>query len=134
MASFAIKKTYNFNLISDLAPILGTTYNLMKVKAITTSDTALLYKDIATEHLQVSAIKADLPKNISELTYIIFENATKDTMVFPLEYIDQNSIKEVQAITIKVEIGKCSTSDITVIQRLIKEAGYTDLNIQAVGS
>lgn len=125
--TFELKKSYNF---STLAPtLLGNQYKNMKVKAILTSSNALQYKDIATIHQQVKSSIAGLPDSITDLTYILFENTDNEETVFALEYIDADSITEVDSLNIRIEIGNCTVDDIAVLRTRLQELGYTSFKI-----
>lgn len=125
--TFQLKKTYNFNTLS--AAILGAEYTNMKVKAVMTSDNAVKFRDIATLHTSVKASIPNLPESITDLTYILFEDAKQETLVLPLEYIDTSSIQEVSSINIRINISDCTTEDISTLRLRLKELGYINFTI-----
>lgn len=125
--SFELKKSYNF---TTLAPtLLGNQYDNMKVKAILTSANALIYKDIATLHRQVKSSISGLPDSITDLTYILFENTDGEEMVLALEYINTDSITEVNSLNIRIELTNCTVDDIGVLKTRLSELGYAGYKI-----
>lgn len=125
--TFQLNKTYNFN---TLAPgILNQYYKVQKVIAIFNSKEAVKHRDIQTLHSNVSKVVTNLPANVSNLTYILFENDTGDQQVLALEYIDQNSIQEVTTFNIRVDIKNANTNDLALIRKYLMELGYTNLEI-----
>lgn len=127
--SFQLKKIYNFNIISDAASVLGEKYKLMKVKAIFTSAEAVKYSDIATTHETVKGLISNLPESLTDLTYILFESQAGDNFVTALEYIDTNTILEVNAINIRVNIPKVNTEDMVIVKQALAELGYTKFEV-----
>lgn len=127
MASFALKKSYNF---STLAPtILGNEYENMKVKAILDSDGALKYRDIATLHQTIKGVMTNLPSSITDLTYILFVNQNDEELVLALEYINTDSIKEVASVNIRIDVMNTNTEDIAILTSRLKELGYINFTI-----
>lgn len=125
--SFEIKKSYNF---STLAPTqLGGDYSNMKVKAILTSDNAVNYRDVVTLHQTIKSVVSGLPDNISDLTYILFEDLDKNTVVLPIEYIQTDSIVEVNTINGRVDIPNITSEDIATIKTRLQELGYINFKI-----
>ena len=125
--SFELKKSYNF---STLAPTqLGGDYSNMKVKAILTSDNAVAYRDVATLHQTIKSVISNLPDSISDLTYILFEDLDKSTLVLPIEYIQTDSILEVQTVNARIDIPDISSDDITTLKVRLQELGYTNFKI-----
>lgn len=127
---FEIKKTYNF---STLAPtLLGSDYTNLKVKAILTSEAAVKYSDIVSTHQTVKSIIKNLPDNVSDLTYILFENSDKTTLILPVEYIEADSIVEVSSINIRIDIPNVTVDDVNIIKTRLKELGYLDFKVSLV--
>lgn len=127
---FEIKKTYNF---STLAPtILGGNYTNMKVKAILTSENAVKYADITSIHTTIKPIIKNLPDNVSELTYILFENLDKETSIFPIEYLETDSITEVSVLNIRIDIPNASMDDLNILKTRLKELGYVNFTITTI--
>lgn len=129
MTSFELKKTYNFNMKNDLVPVLGDKFKLMKVKGILTADQAVKFTDIATMHQQLKPLLSSLPTSTSDMTYVLFETHNNDSVVYALEYIDLNSITEVDGINIRVNIANCSTQDLATIKTAILEMGYSNVEV-----
>lgn len=124
---FELKKSYNF---TTLAPtILGNEYKAMKVKAILTSDNALKFRDIATLHTTVKSVISNLPESITDLTYILFENQDKEELVLALEYINTDSVIEVQGVNIRINITNVTVDDISTLTLRLKELGYVHFTI-----
>lgn len=127
---FEIKKTYNF---STLAPtLLGSDYTNLKVKAILTSEAAVKYSDIVSTHQTVKSTIKNLPDNVSDLTYILFENSDKTTMILPVEYIETDSVVEVSSINIRIDIPNVTVDDVNILKTRLKELGYLDFKVSLV--
>lgn len=127
MTDFALRKTYNF---ITLAPtILGERYNLMKVKSIMDYSEAKTYNDIVTEFETLKPIITTLPDNVMDLTFILFEDVNKDTKLMALEYINLDTVQEVKAIDIRVEILGVSTEDISIVKNRLLELGYDNIKV-----
>ena len=129
MASFEIKKTYNFSVQTDAAALLGSDYSLMKVRAIMNSEEAAKKADVTTTFNTVKGVLTDLPDSITDLTFILFENTDGNTTVLALEYIDTETIVEVESVNIRVNILNASTEDISIITTAVKELGYTNFTV-----
>ena len=127
--SFALKKKYNFNSQPELSAILGEKFTLFKVKALLTSEEAVKYTDIVTLHTTCRPLIQTLPDSIHDLTYILFEDVNKNTTVLALEYIDINTIVEVQTINIRLNLYDVSTEDLTVLKTTLLELGYANFKI-----
>lgn len=122
-----INKTYNF---TTLAPaILGSEFQLMKVKAILTATEAVKYRDILTLHNTLTPVIIGLPVSINDCTYYLFENSEKELVLLAFEYIDYNSILEVESTNIRIEIFNTTTDDVSIIRNRLLELGYKTLKI-----
>lgn len=120
--NFNIKKTYNFD---TLAPtILNNHYKNMKVISIMDSTEAFKYSDILTLHSKILNIIPSIPKNVKDLTYILFENIDNKNILLAYEYIELNSIVEVKTIGLTIKINDALTSDISIIRKALTELGY----------
>lgn len=127
---FELKKIYNF---VTLAPsILGNEHKLMKVAAIMNSAEALKQGvDITTRHDNVLQVLPSLPTNITDLIFILFVNQlTQEKILLAYEYINLDSIENVEAINIRVDIYNTSTEDISVVNRRLRELGYANIKIK----
>lgn len=129
MASFEIKKTYNFSIQTDATAVLGANYSLMKVRAIMNSEEAAKKADVTTTYNTVKGVLTDLPESITDLTFILFENTDGNTTVLALEYIDTDTIEEVESVNIRVNILNASTEDISILTTAVKELGYTNFTV-----
>lgn len=129
MASFEIKKTYNFSIQTDAAAVLGAEYSLMKVRAIMNSEEAAKKADVTTTYNTIKGVLTDLPESITDLTFILFENTDGNTTVLALEYIDTDTIEEVESVNIRVNILNASTEDISILTTAVKELGYTNFTV-----
>ena len=120
--NFSIKKIYNFD---TLAPgILNNHYKNMKVIGIIDSTEAVKYADILTLHNKISTLIPSVPKNVKDLTYILFENADGKHVLMAYEYIEVSAITEVRSINLVIKINNASTSDITILRKALTELGY----------
>lgn len=123
----SINKLYNFN---TLAPtIFGSSYSNMKVKGILTSEEAVKYRDINTLHTTVKPLIPNLPINVADCTYILFENIDNIRTLLALEYIDINTLVEVSSTNVRVEIYNTTTMDLSVIKARLLELGYNNISI-----
>lgn len=124
---FKLKHTYNFN---TLAPaILGEKFSMMKVKAIVTADEAVKYSDIYTTFTTLKTEISNLPDNITDLTFILFTNEDGDKSVYALEYINQDTVVEVEGVNIRVEVRGVTSDDLITIKTKLIELGYTSIDI-----
>lgn len=124
---FQIKKTYDFK---TLAPaILNSDYKSQKVIAIFTSVEAVKYIDIQTLHANVSKVIPSLPSSVNDLTYILFENTSQEKTVLALEYIDQDTIKEVVTYNIRIDVKGANSNDLALLRKYLLELGYTNIDI-----
>lgn len=129
---FELKKTYAFSILNDLTPLLGEKYTLMKVKGILTSEEAVKYEDIYTTHTQALGFMSDMPNDVRELSFILLEKPSKETFILAYNYIDESSIKAIEAMDIRIEIRQANTEDLTLLNNLLKEAGYYDFSIKVI--
>lgn len=130
--AFELKKTYNFNFNNKLTHILGDKLKTVKVKAILSSDQAIKLSDIATLHAQVRPLDTtNIPEDLADMTFILFETLDKDNVVYALEYIDTSSLEEVSAINIRVNVRNVSTSDVSLIKTTLAELGYENFDVVA---
>ena len=129
MSNFQLKRTYNFSILSEVSSILGLDYKLMKVKALLSSEEAVKYADIATQHETVKPFLSNISDSVSDLTYILFTNQDGTETVFALEYIDIGTITEVKGVNIRVNIMSASTEDINLVKTTMKELGFTNFNV-----
>lgn len=130
--TFELKKTYNFNFNNKLTHILGDKLKTVKVKAILSSDQAIKLSDIATLHAQVRPLDTtNIPEDLADMTFVLFETLDKDNVVYALEYIDMSSLEEVSAINIRVNVRNVSTSDVSLIKTTLAELGYENFDVVA---
>ena len=130
--TFELKKTYNFNFNNKLTHILGDKLKTVKVKAILSSDQAIKLSDIATLHAQVRPLDTtNIPEDLADMTFVLFETLDKDNIVYALEYIDMSSLEEVSAINIRVNVRNVSTSDVSLIKTTLAELGYENFDVVA---
>ena len=128
--NFELKKTYNFNILTEVAGLIGEKYKLMKVKGILTSDEAVKYTDIATQFETLKPQLPNIPNSVTDLSFVLFEDPNGEEIVLALEYIDTGTISLVQAINIRVNILGVSTEDISLVQTKLKELGYTNFDVK----
>ena len=123
--NFKLKKSYSF--ITRIPSLLNLSYYQQKVKGILTHDQAVKYTDITSLHTQAKVLLPELPTNVTDLTYILFESIDKKQTVLAYEYIDESSIKEVTSLTMTATIENIDTEDLSLIVAKLKELGYTQL-------
>lgn len=126
---FKNREVYKFN---TLAPsILNTTYDLMKVKSISTIDIVGRFSKVNLYDLNSKLVNVipGLSNNAADNTYVLFENSDKEEIVLAKEWIDSNTIEVVSSTNIRVDIPNKSTADIDVIKRALLDLGYKDLKI-----
>lgn len=135
-ATFGLKKTYNFRTLSPV--ILGAEYKNMKVISILANTEAVKYSDISTLHTTIKNDTAypisGLPSNVTDLTYILFQNASGDKVVMASEYIDPYSITEVVALNAVVTVNNITSADMSVIRTILAEAGYSNISMTTSNS
>lgn len=127
--TFELNKSYDFNFKTELITILGDKLKNMKVIGIMNDQQAVKVSDVATLHTQVLPLLSSLPINISDLTFIMFETLDKETVVYPIEYIEQISITQVTTINLRIDINNASTTDLSLLQQTLNELGYVDYSI-----
>lgn len=122
-----INATYNFYTLAPV--ILGGEHKNMKVKAVMGAAEAIKYSDIVTMHTRLKPTITGLPDSHLDCTYVLFETINNETVVFALEYLDQNSITEVSSINIRIDFRSAENQDIAVIRARLLELGYKDFTI-----
>lgn len=127
--AFALKKRYNFNSQPELSAIIGEKFTMFKVKSLMTAEEAVKYTDIVTLHTTCRPLIATLPDSIHDLTYVLFEDVNKNLTTLPLEYIDLNTILEVQSINIRLQLYDANTEDLTILKTTLLELGYANFKI-----
>ena len=119
-------KRYDF---VTLAPTeLGGVYRSMKVVAILTASQAMTYRDIYTLHEKMKRYLTQ-DYNVADLTYILFEGVNKQTVLIPWEYLDSNSVVEVEQLKIVIEIPNANTTDISMVADKLTELGFKNCKI-----
>lgn len=119
-------KRYDF---VTLAPAeLGGVYRSMKVVAILTASQAMTYRDIYTLHEKMKRYLTQ-DYNVEDLTYILFEGVNKQTVLIPWEYLDSNSVVEVEQLKILIEIPNANTTDISMVADKLTELGFKNCKI-----
>jgi hypothetical protein len=126
--SFSLNKVYNF---STLAPaVLGGEHKNMKVKALVLSEEALKHRDIITLHDNIKQTLSGLPTYVKDCSYVIFTNVlTGEELVLANEYIDINSIVEVQSVNIQARVLNVTTDDMPIIREALLSLGYNNLEL-----
>lgn len=119
---FELKKTYNFNTLAGV--MLGNSYTAVKVKGIMDSGQAVQYRDILTLHTNIRNIVPNMPKSVTDLTYVLFENTDGENVLLAYEYIDTSSIVEVKTIDLDVKIYDVTTEDVAIVRKALSELGY----------
>lgn len=131
MASFELKKTYNFSVKTDAATILDAKYENMKVIALMNNEEAAKKSsDINTTYTTLKGAISDLPESIVDLTFIMFKKTDDTTVILALEYIDTDTIVEVEGVNIRLNVLNANTEDISIINQAIQELGYTNFTIE----
>lgn len=118
---FKIGKTYNFNTLAPV--IIGDLQEMMKVLSIMSFDEAIKQYDVVTLHENVRHhINANLLVN--DLTFILFKCSDGTKKIIPLEYINSNSIVEVEKVKIIIELEAINNEDLQIIKETLINAGY----------
>lgn len=121
-----LNRRYDF---VTLAPTeLGGSFRSMKVLAILTADKAVNYRDIHTLHEKMKRYLTQ-DYNIEDLTYILFESVNKTQVLIPLEYIDKDSIVEVEQLKLVIEIPNANTTDISIVSDKLTELGFKNCKV-----
>lgn len=124
---FELKKRYNF---STKAPaLLGAEYRNMKVESIMSSTEAIKYLDILTLHEQVKTI-IGLDIEPINCTFIKFKSIEGDEKIIALEYINSDSIVEVETINIQINILNANTNDMLILSERLRELGYDNFKMK----
>lgn len=122
-----LNKRYDF---VTLAPTeLGGSFRSMKVQAILTADKAVNYRDIHTLHEKMKRYLTQ-DYNIEDLTFVLFESVNKSTVLIPLEYIDKDSVVEVEQLKLVIEIPNANTTDISIVADKLTELGFKNCKIE----
>ena len=129
----SINRRYTFN---TLAPsILGATYENVKVVGILSLDSALKVYDVVTQYRTLQSVIPGLPDDPNVCTYIVFEKLAltdEDTpsntehVVLAYEYIDTNTIKEINRVNLRIDIYDVTTEDLAIVSSRLKELGYAN--------
>nr|DAX15840.1 MAG TPA: hypothetical protein [Caudoviricetes sp.] len=119
-------KRYDFVTLSPTE--LGGVYRSMKVVAILTASQAMTYRDIYTLHEKMKRYLTQ-EYNVEDLTYILFEGVNKQTVLIPWEYLDSNSVVEVEQLKLVIEIPNANTTDISMVADKLTELGFKNCKI-----
>lgn len=127
-----IKKTYNFNTLAST--ILGASYKNMKVEMTMTAKQAVKVVeggvDIYTKHKTLRNTITGLPVNADDCTFLLLKNTiTNEPLVIAIEYIDLNSVVEVNTVTAHFTVNNIDTQTVSIVSNMLKEIGITDFEI-----
>lgn len=137
--NLSINKRYSFN---TLAPtVLGATYENVKVIGILSLESALKVQDVVTQYETLKDFISNLPDDPNVCTFIVFEKVTttdaeenidRETIILAYEYIDINTIKEVNRVNLRVDIFDATTEDMAIVSTRLKELGYANFKVTIV--
>jgi hypothetical protein len=121
---FEINKIYNFN---TLAPVtLGLSYKNMKVIGANINyRLAVNYTDIYTTREKIIQETGLTLLNVKDVSYVIFENEYKETLVLSLDWVVTDSIVVVESINANIRLTNISNDDLTIINNAINALGYS---------
>lgn len=128
--AISLNKVYKFNTIAP--GILGATFENMKVVGIINYKEALLFEDIISIHTKVTTTvtNVSLPMDYQDCTYVKFENGSGLTKILALEYIQADSIVEIQTKKLIITINNFSDQDPTIVSNALKDLGYWDFAVK----
>lgn len=124
-----IKGIYNFATKSPA--ILGNQFTNMKVRGIMDFEEGVKYRDIATLHSTVKSSIPGIADDVKDLTFILFETLDGENVLLAKEYINADSVVQVQTVNVRAEINNVTTEDITIIKTKLQELGYTNFTVDS---
>ena len=132
MASFKVGKSFNFSPKISISgnTLFSTSYLGLTLEAMITASEASKYADVATIHKNVLAslteenIGNDIPANVSDCTFLLFNTPSDGKLVIAEEYINSNSITESSYRNATFVVAKMEDEDIDTVKSYIKSLGY----------
>lgn len=122
---FKIKGIYNFS--TKASAILGNQFTNMRVKGIIDFEEAVKYRDVATLHATVKPSIPGIVDDVKDLTFVLFETIDGDDLLLAKEYINAESIVQVQTVNIRAEVTNVTTEDLNIIKTKLTELGYPNV-------
>lgn len=124
---FKIKGIFNFT--TKAPAILGNSFTNMRVKGIMDFEEGVKYRDIATLHSTVKPTIGGIADDVKDLTFILFETLDGEDVLLAKEYINADSVAQVQSVNIRAEINNVTTEDISIIKTKLQELGYSNVTV-----
>jgi hypothetical protein len=119
---FEIGKTYNFVTIDPVT--LNGSYTNVKAIANLNFDIAVKFSDVVTIRNKIMQTTGKSLLDPRLATYTMFETQDGEKVVLANDWIDLNSVIEVDAIDMKVYIKNVTTDDLVKIKNILTALGY----------
>ena len=132
---FEMDKTYTFN--SKSSTILNSEYKNMKVVSIMSYKQAIrftgkAFNDVATIRKQLILELGSTLLEVTEVNYILFEDEYGNEVLLAYDWIIEDSITAVEALSWKINIPSITSSEMVTISNMIKALGYTNITYTVV--
>lgn len=123
--NWKIGSKYKFNTIAP--SVLGNTFSNLKLLSIMGFEEAVKKQDVITIHNQIKnqVANANLPNRVQDCTFLYFENAGGDKLVFANEYL--TNVETVTTTTLLITVKNYTGTDLTNITAALNKLGYYDL-------
>lgn len=126
-----INKTYDFEVYAPT--VLGTAFKRITILGYFPYVTAILLNgEIAPVHAEVYStgnLPAGTPNDPRQYNYYRIQKPDGSITMLGEPWIDQSSIQEVQISTAICTIPNVSTSDLTRLSTMFKQAGFVNFDI-----
>ena len=120
--SFEIGKSYNFSTIAPTT--LGAIFSNMKVVSILDFNIAIKFSDIVSIRSKVLQETTNNLLPMRDISYIMFENEYKDTVVLAEDWVVPSSIVAIDNININIAIKNITTEDKILINNTLTALGF----------
>lgn len=132
---FEMDKTYNFSSKSNT--ILNGEYKNMKVVSLMSYKQASrfcgnAFSDVSTIRQQLMAELGVSLLNVTEVNYVLFEDSNGEEVLLGKDWILEDTISLVSAITGNIIVPNITSDDLITITDMIKAIGYTNITYNAV--
>ncbi len=127
---FEINKSYTFSTIAS--GILGSNFKNLKVLSLTNAIEAVKYSDVFTMNEQINAEVGNTLPHAHNMTYVLFENVSKEKIILSIDWININSIEVVSELNAMITIRNISNLQLQSVTRVLRELGLINTTIEVV--
>lgn len=129
--NFRIGNVYNFH--TKAASVLGLIVTNVTLKSIVDYETALAIDNITSKYRVIYPLLPNgTPDNPKDCVYYVFKSFDGQTLVYADQWIDENSIEQVDSIDLEIIINNITHNDITRVRDVLNALGFTDYGIRTI--